>query len=131
MITFDTDDCLVGPMPTGLTPALWGVARDVAEEHLHDEMCTFFVPESANDLYDGGPISEPVSCGGNLASAIAHGDYRPERHVLSDGAIVWAVPITISGYRADVLLIPEAEWLPTDIQDALKNSHQRGDRDDD
>lgn len=126
MLTFDTDQVLMGELPNGIPDSVLAVARHVAEDHLHDEMCTFFVPESTADLVDGGPISEPVCCGGSLAAAITDSKYRPQRHTCPHGAFIWVVPVTVSGYRADVLLIPDAEWLPADIRDALTEGSQQG-----
>ncbi|HEX2950823.1 MAG TPA: hypothetical protein VHV83_14855 [Armatimonadota bacterium] len=119
MLTFDTDHVLMGELPDGISNDVLAVSRDVAEAHLHDEMCTFFVPESAADLIDSGPISTPVCCGENVAAAITKSKYRTQRHESPDGTTNWVAPVTVSNYRADVLRIPESEWLPDDIRHAL------------
>lgn len=119
MIRIDTDDTLTGTKPAGLHHGIWEIACDLAAERVHEEFCTFFVPESADDLADGGPISEPVCCGGKLAAAIADGGFVTERRALPDGAAVWIAPVNECGYKADVLLLPDSPWLPDDIRRAL------------
>ncbi len=126
MFTFDTDFTLTGDKPEGLHPALWEAARDISEEFLHDDFITFFVPESAADLADGGPISEPVCCGGSLAAAIKDGGLCASRRDNPDGTGVWFAPVNRCGYRADALLIPETDWIPDDIRRALDAACRAG-----
>ncbi len=126
MIIFDTDDTLAGTKPDDLHRGIWKVACDLAAERVHEEFCTFFLPESVDDLADGGPISEPVCCGGSLAVLIADGSFVTERRALPDGAAVWIAPVNECGYRADVLLIPDSPWLLDDIRRALDASRRQG-----
>jgi DNA repair protein RadC len=40
---------------------------------------------------------------------------------------VWIVPVNLCGYRADVLLIMESDWIPDDIRRTLNAAHREGD----
>ncbi len=119
MIRFDTDDTLTGAKPAGLPADIWQIAGDLAAARVHDTFVTFFVAETADDLADGGPISEPVCCGGSLMTLIADGPFAAERRDLPEGTAVWIAPVTACGYKADVLLLPDSPWLPADLRRAL------------
>jgi hypothetical protein len=130
MFRFTTDDALTGERPEGVPEGVWEVARDITEENLHDSFVTFFVAENEADLADGGPVSEPVCCGGSLARAVADANLAVERRETPGGA-VWVAPVNECGYRVDVLLLPDAGWLPADLRDALarKQAGKGGDDD--
>lgn len=130
MFRFDTDDALAGQRPEGLPEGVWEAARDITEENLHESFVTFFVAENEADLADGGPISEPVCCGGSLAGAVADAPLAATRREFPGGA-VWAAPVNECGYRVDVLLLPDAGWLPEGLRRALAGHLRREEGGDD
>ncbi len=123
MITFETDDVLTGDKPHGLPAAQWEAARDVAELHLHEEYCTFFVPENAEDLSIGGMISALACDGMSVAAAIG-------TRIPVASATVFAATINVTAYYADVLLLMlDADWIPADVRQSIAQKSREGDDD--
>ncbi len=122
MRTFDISCTLSGHMPEGLSPAIWEAALDFGARLLRDTYITFFVPDSAVDLTDGGPVSGPVCRGGSLAVAIAVKGLASRLCDSTGNSGVWSALFSINDYRADVVLIPDSDWVPGDIRQALDSA---------
>ena len=117
MIRFDTDDILMGERPGGLPEGLWEFARDICEQELHENFVRFRVPEGICDLDDACPA-------GGMLLANTGNRLEVQHHAQPFGEAAWAVTMDTGNYTADVLIIADAGWLPTDIREALL-LHQR------